>query len=159
MDNAAQALVIAGAVLLAILVIALGMLIFNRSRDNLEASIGEMSSHEKTVFNNKFENYKGKIKGTQVQSLVNVVRTNAAENVNYPGRLPTIEVGEAPATGEDDVDSFYANGSVSNITPNAFYDISFSYNSSGLVNGVYIQGEGGASTVTINKGGNTTGKH
>ena len=69
MENASKALIIAGAILLAILLISLGIMIFNQAQDTVNNS--GMSQAEITAFNNKFLKYEGTQKGSVVKSLIN----------------------------------------------------------------------------------------
>ena len=75
MENASKALIIAGAILLAILLISLGIMIFNQAQDTVTNS--GMSEAELTAFNNKFLKYEGDaVKGTMVKSMVQEVKAN-----------------------------------------------------------------------------------
>ncbi len=91
MENASKALIIAGAILLAILLISLGILIFNQAQDTVNNS--GMSQAEITAFNNKFLKYEGTQKGSVVKSLINeVLASNADENnpdVKVNSSVPT----------------------------------------------------------------------
>lgn len=79
MENASKALIIAGAILLAILLISLGIMIFNQAQDTVNNS--GMSQAEITAFNNKFLKYEGVQDGSVVKSLVNeVIASNSDEN-------------------------------------------------------------------------------
>ena len=80
MENASKALIIAGAILLAILLISLGIMIFNQAQDTVNNS--GMSQAEITAFNNKFLKYEGTQKGSVVKSLVNEVISNNANSSN-----------------------------------------------------------------------------
>lgn len=75
MENASKALIIAGAILLAILIISLGILIFSQAQDTVGSV--NMSEQEIMAFNNKFTPYQGTNKrGTEVNALVQAVRVN-----------------------------------------------------------------------------------
>ena len=75
MENASKALIIAGAILLAILIISLGILIFSQAQDTVESV--NMSEQEKLAFNNKFIPYVGeKKRGTEINALIQAVRSN-----------------------------------------------------------------------------------
>jgi len=75
MENASKALIIAGAILLAILIIGLGMLIFNQARDTV--SQANLDQETITAFNSKFDTYIGdNVKGTTVKQLIATVRDN-----------------------------------------------------------------------------------
>ena len=61
MENASKALIIAGAILLAILIISLGIMIYQQA----------------STFNAKFEQYLGSnVRGAQVNALINTINTN-----------------------------------------------------------------------------------
>ena len=80
MENASKALIIAGAILLAILLISLGIMIFNQAQSTVNNS--GMSEAEITSFNNKFMKYEGKQNGTVVKSLINeVISSNADTSI------------------------------------------------------------------------------
>ena len=80
MENASKALIIAGAILLAILLISLAIMIFNQAQDTVTNS--GMTEAELTSFNNKFLKYEGNQKGTMVKSMMQEVKssnTNASD--------------------------------------------------------------------------------
>ena len=66
MENASKALIIAGAILLSILLISLGIMIFNTAQDTTKNS--GMTQAQVSAFNNKFSKYEGTIKGSEVRS-------------------------------------------------------------------------------------------
>ena len=79
MENASKALIIAGAILLAILLISLGIMIFGQAQDTVNNS--GMSQAEMQAFNNKFLKYEGTRKGSEVKALINeVLASNADDN-------------------------------------------------------------------------------
>ena len=93
MENASKALIIAGAILLSILLISLGIMIFGQAQDTVNNS--GMSQAEIQTFNNKFLKYEGTRKGSVVKTLVSeVIASNADAN------LPDVNVNGAAPTGE-----------------------------------------------------------
>jgi hypothetical protein len=74
MENASKALIIAGAILLAILLISLGIMIYNQAANAISNS--GMSDAELTAFNQKFTKYEGKQKGSTIRTLVQEVMSN-----------------------------------------------------------------------------------
>ncbi len=75
MENASKALIIAGAILLSILIISLGIFIFQQAKE--ATNTDQLSELEVTSFNNKFDKYEGtKVSGAQVKALINAVNTN-----------------------------------------------------------------------------------
>ena len=81
MENASKALIIAGAILLSILLISLGIMIFTQAQDVVSGS--GMTEAQVTAFNNKFIKYEGNQKGTMVKSLIQeVLATNSGKEEN-----------------------------------------------------------------------------
>ena len=97
MENASKALIIAGAILLAILLISLGILIFNQAQDTVNNS--GMSQAEKNAFNNKFLKYEGRQKGSVVKSLINEVNASNADDNNISRKIYVKIPNETAFTG------------------------------------------------------------
>lgn len=86
MENASKALIIAGAILLSILIIALGVFIFNQAKSSV-GNVG-LSDQEVAAFNSKWEQYEGTQIGSSVRALVkNINNYNRTAN---DGRYITI---------------------------------------------------------------------
>ena len=79
MENASKALIIAGAILLAILLITLGIYIFQQAQSTVNNS--GMSQAEVQSFNSQFTKYEGEsVKGSVVKSLIQEVIVNNAQD-------------------------------------------------------------------------------
>ena len=76
MENASKALIIAGAILLAILLISLGIFVFTQAQDTLGTI--NLDEQEVMAFNNKLIPYQGSIRGSQLKQLFEVVKSNNA---------------------------------------------------------------------------------
>lgn len=74
MENASKALIIAGAILLAILIIGLGVFIFNKAKS--ATNMDDLDSQQVEAHNSTFQNYEGTINGTQAKALIDAVRNN-----------------------------------------------------------------------------------
>ena len=75
MENASKALIIAGAIILGILIIGLGMAVFNQAKDAITNS--NLDSEKAQAFNSKFLDYVGKnITGSQLKGLIDAVINN-----------------------------------------------------------------------------------
>lgn len=74
MENASKALIIAGAILLSILIIGLGMFIYQQAA----AAVGKTGIDEQKVksYNSSFEQYEGLISGTSARTLCDVIRAH-----------------------------------------------------------------------------------
>ena len=76
MENASKALIIAGAILISIVLIAVGVMVVNGANGAIDTAVGQMSDSEKTIFNQKFESYEGNQKGSSVKSLLSAIEAN-----------------------------------------------------------------------------------
>ena len=84
MENASKALIIAGSVILAVLIIVLGFYFFNQA-----SGIGKninMTEYEILSYNSKFINYEGKASGTKARELCDVVIQHNSANLNNKGK-------------------------------------------------------------------------
>ena len=83
MENASKALLIAGSVLVAILLIAFGVRTFNSTRGTTESVEQTMSATEIAQFNNKFAGYTGNdVPAAKVKALANMIIANNAKSPN-----------------------------------------------------------------------------
>ncbi len=137
MENASKALIIAGAILLAILIIGLGMFIYQQAAGVMQGI--NMSQEEIQAFNAKFDQYEGNnVRGANVNALLNqIVNNNLSTDDDSrkikvtPSGTPAIEV------------STDANGKATKITTKALtgrtYKVEFVKDaSSALINEVKI---------------------
>ena len=78
MENASKALIIAGAILISILLITLGIIVYNGSRSTIDESMGSMDETTVTMTNSKISQYEGnKVSASNVRALFNQVQTAA----------------------------------------------------------------------------------
>ena len=140
MENASKALIIAGAILLSILLISLGIMIYNQAQDTVNNS--GMSQAEVQTFNNKFLKYEGTGKtGSEVKSLINEVKTSNADANNSARKVYIHFTGKSAYTGQNRTDmnlTSEANASAA-ISTSKTYKVTLEYDSSsGCVNNVKI---------------------
>jgi len=84
MENASKALIIAGSILIALVVISLGIVVFNKFRDSTDKN-RDLSEQEIGDFNSQFTKYEGEsVAGSQVNDLIQlVISVNiASKNAN-----------------------------------------------------------------------------
>ena len=74
MENASKALIIAGAILLAIAIIGVGMYVFNNASDSVQGT--DMTEEEVTAYNGDFDVYGGTIRGSRVKTLIDTVNNH-----------------------------------------------------------------------------------
>ena len=79
MENASKALIIAGAILLSILIISLGIMIFNQASGVVDSNA--MDEVAVSSFNQKFQQYEGNnVRGANVNALINTIIQNNLTN-------------------------------------------------------------------------------
>lgn len=82
MENASKALIIAGAILLSIFIIGLGMAIYQQA----SGAIGNanMDPQKIQAYNSEFASYEGTKSGTQVRALLDIIRSHNLANTDDP---------------------------------------------------------------------------
>jgi len=79
MENASKALIIAGAILLSILIISLGIMIFNQASGVVDSNA--MDEVAVASFNQKFQQYEGNnVRGANVKALLSTIAQNNLTN-------------------------------------------------------------------------------
>ena len=148
MENASKALIIAASVLLAILIIAMGVMIFNKAKSSADTS--SLDTTEINMFNSKFERYANNQLGSQVKSLISFAVSNASTNKDDPSKLPTVKLvnqsgyagGEATGekTASDSIDTYISTlGKIRNaVTSTHTYKVTCDYGKTGLIKTITI---------------------
>ena len=88
MENASKALIIAGAILLSILIIALGIYVFNLAKTSTNTD--QLDNMSIATFNSQFVYYEGKQSGMQVKVLLDNALSNYEKNKDVEERIPAI---------------------------------------------------------------------
>ena len=83
MENASKALIMAGAVLIAILLISVGLILVNSGKGVADSGKKAMQTQEIQTFNSQFTPYEGIISGTEVKSLINKIIASNAVNKDH----------------------------------------------------------------------------
>ena len=126
MENASKALIIAGAILLAILLISLGIFIFTGAQDTAKNT--GIQTQEISTFNASILKYEGKNKTvSDVRSLKNELVV-ANKKLNDLG-LPKIAIGTLDPAAYN----------TSNLEESKKYTISVTYGTNGYINNIGIQ--------------------
>lgn len=121
MENASKALLIAGAILIVILLIGVGMMVFQGAQTSIEGSLDTMSSQEVQAFNSQFSSYEGTVKGSAAKSLIQKVI--ASNGSNTYGRTVTAEINGTKCGDDADTMSTAAAG----LTTTKNYLVTFTY--------------------------------
>lgn len=155
MENASKALIIAGAILLSILIIAIGMFIYNSAQSTINDSMTSFSTQEIEAFNNNFESYKGNQTGSNVNSLITRLIANAKTYKDESTKVPAFIINKIVAsnTGNTNMNAVPVSGGSNNGQQNYIdtltkiknkienkhtYWITFSYQANGLIDVVQV---------------------
>ena len=139
MENATIALMIAGAVLIAILIIGVGMMIYNSAQGSIEGATSQVAQQELDIFNNGFVQYEGQRSGSQVKALMSSVINNNNQNGESGNNVPEkiIEVtgeGKTSVTSVTDLTAIRAS-----VVAGKTYKVSIGYNTQGYVHTITIE--------------------
>ena len=135
MENASKALIIAGSILLAIILISLGMMIINNARIQIGGQ--DLSKQEIEAFNSQWDQYCGSSKSAaEVRSVFSaIVANNAAEKqsgknrfVNFSKSSNAIKLDTAP---------ILTPPTATDVNNSNTYDISPDYGDNGLIVNIY----------------------
>ena len=135
MENASKALIIAGAILISILLISLGILIYNQASNITSGD--QMSEVEITSFNSKFTQYQGKKNGSQVKSLLQQIVSNNANEENKSRQVKltfsgTVN-GTTPSLNATSAGVYTDLKNISSIPNNSKYMVDFTIGEGGLI--------------------------
>lgn len=86
MDNASKALIMAGAILLAVAIVGLGVYLFSLSQGLIDTAESSLSGLSITLQNNELLKYEGLRRGSEVRQLINSVnylKNNWPETLDY----------------------------------------------------------------------------
>jgi len=131
MENASKALIIAGAILLSILIISLGIMVYNNAKN----TVGNASLNKQEIegFNSEWLAYEGTNKtASEVKSMIQAVNaSNSAENRNQSNRFITLTTGgTASTTPATTMPDSTATSTVSN---NKTYTVTLGYDNGYVV--------------------------
>lgn len=136
MENASKALIIAGAILISILLISVGIMVMNSTSGVTDEMTSQMDSTQRQSFNAQFTNYQGSGKSvSQVRSLYNLV---ISSNSTHDDSAKVImKVTGTTVAGDEAVSD--AAAILSGLSSTKTYTISIGYDSdTGLVSTITV---------------------
>lgn len=130
MENATKALLIAAAILVAILIISLGLAVYNKAANATDSA--DLSQAQVQAYNEKFLKYEGTSKrGSEVNALLETVLNH---NMTVADESQKIEVTGTPSLKKTDT-SITTRAATSKL-----YSITCTRDASGLVTSIAISG-------------------
>ena len=154
MENASKALIIAGAILLSILIIAIGMFIYTSSQSTINESMIQMSTQEIEAFNSQFTIYEGDQSGSKVKSMISKLIANANTYKEELAKMPAVGIDHYTDSTEDNAlpknakveattevaDYISSLGTIrGNLDNKHPYYVKFTYNQNGIISGIMIK--------------------
>jgi len=149
MENASKALIIAGAILISIVLIGVGVLIIGNAQGIFGQGSTQMSQMEIQAFNEPFMAFEGKQSGSNVRSLLQKLATH---NQTY-SEDTTKQIGLSDKDSKLTMANLSATKSKVNVGTS--YVVSFGYDSnSGMINNITIKS--GSNEIKVETGTTTT---
>lgn len=137
MENASKALIIAGAILLSIAIIGIGMYVYQMAAGTIQGA--NMSGQEVDAYNSEFIKYVGTQNGTTVRALCDAIRTHNATNVDDKSKQIVLTNATAADPATDDADGTTSADITklkAGINAGTRYTVSFGYTSTGLIKNI-----------------------
>ena len=136
MENASKALIIAGAILLAIAIIGVGMYVYQMAAAAINQQ--SMSAQEVDAYNSEFVKYEGIQNGSTVRAMLNTINTHNLTNkedlskqiITAAGTATGATVGDDSAAGTTSAEIATQKAAVVSGTR---YKVTFDYTSTGLI--------------------------
>ena len=144
MENASKALIIAGAILVSILIVSLGVMIFN-SMSGTARKMANLDEQEIATFNSKITPYLGEsISGSQVNALIQYVisndlaciqsgETHKAIKITFPGNDSGIKVDDSGAMSYGSEKKRVETGA------SKYYIVHGTYDNNGLITTIIVE--------------------
>ena len=107
MENASKALIIAGSILIAIIIISLGIVVFNNMSGSVQRN-ADLTEQQIASFNSKITPYLGEsVSGSQVNTFMELVRTINQKADNENDTVKKIKVNNSYNVTRYDTGKFY----------------------------------------------------
>ena len=138
MENASKALIIAGAILLSLAIIGIGMYIYTTAQQTIQSA--NMSQQEITTYNSEFIKYEGTQNGSNVKALLQTIRSHNSVNADELSKCIKVvqNTGDSVAKNEAKAeeagsDTSSINTILKGIYSGVQYNVTFGYTNSGLI--------------------------
>ena len=132
MENASKALIIAGAILLAILIIGLGMFIYQQASGAMSGT--GLESEKANAYHSEFKQYEGTISGSNARALYEKIASHNRVNTDDYSLQITLTIGDTELTGgvfEPTADATIPT--TNDLKAGQTYHVTFDYNKSGYI--------------------------
>lgn len=132
MENASKALIIAGAILLAILLISLGILVYNNAKGTVNDA--NLDEQEAQVFNEKFNQFLGTNKTTEdLKTMFSTIISSNKLEKNKLNRIIKVTYKAKLLDGENAAVSNKEPTTIPNISPNKTFTVKATYSNGCII--------------------------
>lgn len=121
MDNASKALIMAGAILIAVAIVGIGIYIFSAANGMTDDALNQIDALTVTSINSQLQQYEGEIRGRELKQAINIARSINKQNTLPDGKTITYN-------GSQIIDT-----TTTTITDNKTYKVYFKYNTAGYI--------------------------
>lgn len=139
MENASKALIMAGSILIAIMIISLGILVFN-NMGNSAKNMANMDKQEISAFNSKITPYLGEnVSGSQVNALIQYIRSVDASAVSSGDAMKYVSITyPGGSISVSDSNQLTVTGSL-RVETGKYYKVTETYGEYGLINQIVVK--------------------
>ena len=116
MENASKAILISGAILIAIILISLGVKVISSQKEAINTSKDSADVVAKNTFNSQFEKYVGTRKGSEVKQLLIDIETSNSVNPDKYVAPPGLSAADVKPYARYKVSCGKTNGWVSSVS-------------------------------------------
>lgn len=135
MENASKALIMAGAVLIAIIIVSLGIIVFRNMSGSVQNN-SNLDQEARAQFNSKLTNYIGKnISGSQVNALIQVARAINQKAKNENDTMKRIEI----TSSSNGTLLSKDNNTTKTVQTGTYYEVNGTYDDYGLLTSITIK--------------------
>lgn len=123
MDNASKALIMAGAILIAVAIVGIGIYIFSSANSMTDDALNQIDALTVTSINSQLQQYEGSIRGRELKTAINTARSINAQKT-------------LPDGGEIKVNGAVLPSDLTSIVDNQTYTVSFDYSTAGYISNI-----------------------
>ena len=138
MENASKALIMAGAILISIIIISLGVMVFKNMAESVENE-GSLDKQKIEAFNSRITPYvRESISASQVNALIQLVRTIDQTALNNEDTVQRVSVYYGSESLELKATDTAIKGTLTRVPLGKYYSVNAEYGNNGLINKLTI---------------------
>lgn len=143
MENASKALIIAGAILISIVLVAIAVMVVGNLNTSVDETVAQMDQTAKDMFNAQFENFEGRQSGSNARQLISRVISNNTTNSDVEAKQVTVSFNGQNAKTSSELSSIRTA-----LNAGVYYTVSITYGDAGLITTISIAPATSGTTTT-----------